>query len=229
LVERASISEAQLLNREMASSVPALLAKIARLHPRVVCFNGKGIWLHVERSLQQQLILSDGPGGSAAIESGVVVPKREDEERKPNIVDADQERPVKTERELTAGVLPQPLLKKDTSSDDAAVKSGVVVPKKEEEDSEPSMDTDQPKKRPIKTKRERVASRASSTTADSSGLDTGRVLRPSTSAMAPVGHGSAVPSPPPVTPRRAGTAAQTTFAYGIQPYKAVHDVIPKAS
>ncbi len=35
----------------MASSVPALLTKITRFRPRVVCFIGKGIWLHVERAL----------------------------------------------------------------------------------------------------------------------------------------------------------------------------------
>ncbi|KAF8491315.1 uracil-DNA glycosylase-like protein, partial [Russula emetica] len=51
LVERTTISEAQLLNREMADSVPALLARIARWRPRVICFNGKGMWLHVELSL----------------------------------------------------------------------------------------------------------------------------------------------------------------------------------
>ena len=35
----------------MASSVPALLTKIARFRPRVACFIGKGIWQHVERAL----------------------------------------------------------------------------------------------------------------------------------------------------------------------------------
>jgi hypothetical protein len=38
----------------MADSAPALLAKVARLRPRVVCFIGKGIWLQVERSLLQR-------------------------------------------------------------------------------------------------------------------------------------------------------------------------------
>ncbi len=39
----------------MASSVPALLAKIACFRPRVLCFIGKGIWLHVERALSSLL------------------------------------------------------------------------------------------------------------------------------------------------------------------------------
>ncbi|KAI0297397.1 uracil-DNA glycosylase-like protein [Russula brevipes] len=54
LVERPSASQAELSNREMADSAPALLAKVARLRPRVVCFIGKGIWLRVERSLLQR-------------------------------------------------------------------------------------------------------------------------------------------------------------------------------
>ncbi|KAI0302820.1 uracil-DNA glycosylase-like protein [Multifurca ochricompacta] len=50
LVERPSTSEAELSSQEMASSVPALLARVARLYPRIICFVGKGIWLHVERA-----------------------------------------------------------------------------------------------------------------------------------------------------------------------------------
>ena len=45
----------------MASSVPALLTKIARFRPRVVCFIGKGIWLHVERALN---LLKGGATGN---------------------------------------------------------------------------------------------------------------------------------------------------------------------
>jgi hypothetical protein len=221
-VERASISQAQLLKREMADSAPALLAKIACWRPRVMCFNGKGIWLHVERLLQQQLIHENAANGPR-----VVVPKREHdehEELKPIIPDIDQERPAKTER-VTPRLLQQPPpLKKDTSNDGVATTSGVAAPKKEEEDCEPSVaDTDQG--RPLKTKRERSASGASSGTANSSNLDAGRVLRPCASVPVPVARGSAVYSPSsPVTPRRTATS---TFVYGIQPYKAVHDVVPK--
>jgi hypothetical protein len=37
----------------MTNAVPTLLAKIARLRPRIICFVGKTIWLHVERSLRR--------------------------------------------------------------------------------------------------------------------------------------------------------------------------------
>lgn len=213
----------------MAGSVPALLAKIARWRPRVICFNGKGIWLHVERSLQQQLIQSHGSDDSAATGSRVVVPKREDEELKPIIPDIDQERPVKTEQVTARSLQQQPSLKKDTSNDGVATKSGVAAPKREEEECKPSVAvTDQG--RPLKTKRERSASGSSNATANSSNLDAGRVLRPSTSVTVPVGRRSAVSSPSsPVTPRRAATATRSTFVYGIQPYKAIHDVVPKVS
>ena len=209
----------------MAASVPALLARIARWRPRVICFNGKGIWVHVERSLQQQLIQNYGSDNSG---SRVVVPKREDEELKPIIPDIGQERPVKTEQ-VTARSLQQPSLKKDTSKDGIATNSRVAAPKREEEECKPSVvDTD--RERPLKTKRERSASGASSTTANSSNLDAGRVLRPSTSVTVPVRRGSAVASPSsPITPRRAAAITRPTFVYGIQPYKTVHDVVPKVS
>jgi hypothetical protein len=51
LVDRPSTSQADLSAQEMASSVPVLLSKITRFRPRVACFIGKGIWLHVERAL----------------------------------------------------------------------------------------------------------------------------------------------------------------------------------
>lgn len=50
---------ADLSNQEMARSAPTLLIKVARLRPQVVCFIGKGIWLHVERSLRLQADGSD--------------------------------------------------------------------------------------------------------------------------------------------------------------------------
>jgi hypothetical protein len=152
------------------------------------------------------------------------VPKREDEDLKPIIPDVGQERPVKTER-ATARSLQQPSLKKDTSNDGVATRSRVAAPKREEEEECKPTVADADQGRPLRTKRERSASGASSATANSSNLDAGRVLRPSTSV--PVGRGSAVSSP--INSRRAATATQSTFAYGIQPYKAVHDVVPKVS
>jgi hypothetical protein len=194
----------------MANSVPALLVKIARWRPRVMCFNGKGIWVHVECSLQQQLIQSNG---GATTGSRPLEPQREDEEElKPIILDMGQERPVKTE---------QPPLKKDTSNDAVA---RVAAPKREEEECQPTVaNTEQ--QSPLTTKRRGSASGARSTTADSSNLDACRVLPSSTSVAVTVGRRNAASSQSsPVTPRRAATAAQSTFAYGIQPYKAVHDV-----
>jgi hypothetical protein len=209
----------------MAGGVPALLAKVARLRPRVVCFNGKGIWLHVERSLQQQQLTIQSDGDGSHDSSAAEVLKREDEEfKKPIMADTDQERPVKTERGLGARSLRRALLKKDTSSDGVAATSEMALPNKEEEDLKPPsvvlVHTDND------TKRERSASGASS-----SGSDAGRILRPSTEVTALVGYGSALSSPSssPVSPRRTATVTQSTFAYGMQPYKAVHDVLPEVS
>jgi hypothetical protein len=59
LVDHPSTSQADLSAQEMASSVPALLTKIAHFRPCVACFIGKGIWLHVERALDHLLPKSD--------------------------------------------------------------------------------------------------------------------------------------------------------------------------
>jgi hypothetical protein len=195
------------------------------------------MWHHVERSLQQQLIQSRGSddnSASPATGSRVAVPKRENEDLlKPIIPDIiGQERPVKTERVTPRCSLQQPSLKKDTSNDGVATRSRVAAPKREEEEEEeckPSVaQADQERPPRLRTKRERSVSGGSSVTANSSDLDAGRVLFPSTPV--PVGRGGAVSSPSsPITPRRAAKATQSTFSYGIQPYKAVHDVVPKVS
>lgn len=166
----------------MASSVSVLLAKVARHRPRVLCFIGKGIWLHVERSLERRLLLKEedgsdgGGGGDIATGSGaVVVPKREEEECPP-MVKADPDTSTKT-------------------------------------------------KWPAVKAEEGLATFGASTSAaaDSSSLDTSRALRSSSTATMTVGRGSKVPVQ--ATPKKA--AARPVFAYGLQPYKAVHDVIPK--
>jgi hypothetical protein len=66
LVDRPSTSQADLSAQEMANSVPALLSKIARFRPRVACFIGKGIWLHVERALNLLPRSDDGAGDQNA-------------------------------------------------------------------------------------------------------------------------------------------------------------------
>ena len=196
------------------------------------------MWHHVERSLQQQLIQSGGSddnSASRATGSRVAVPKREDEDLlKPIIPDIiGQERPVKTERVTPRCSLQQPSLKKDTSNDGVATRSRVAAPKREEDEEEeeckPSVaQVDQERPSRLRTKRERSVSGGSSLTANSSDLDAGRVFCQSTPV--PAGRRGAVSSPStPITPRRATTATQSTFAYGIQPYKAVHDVAPKVS
>jgi hypothetical protein len=72
LVDRPSTSQADLSAQEMASSVPALLSKIARFRPRVACFIGKGIWLHVERALKHFLPKS-GAAGADDQNSGITL------------------------------------------------------------------------------------------------------------------------------------------------------------
>ena len=195
------------------------------------------MWHHVERSLQQQLIQSRGSDDNSsgpATGSRAAVPKREDEDLlKPIIPDIiGQERPTKTERVTPHCSLQQPSLKKDTSNDGVATRSRVAVPKREEEEKEKECkpgvaQADQGRPSRLRTKRERSVSGGSSVTANSSDLDAGRVF-PSTPV--PVGRGGAVSSPSaPITPRRPATATRPTFAYGMQPYKAVHDVVPKVS
>lgn len=61
LVDRPSIEQAELSPAEMATSVPAFLSKVARWRPRIVCFVGRGIWLCVEKALQQPLGTSARP------------------------------------------------------------------------------------------------------------------------------------------------------------------------
>ena len=154
----------------MANCVPGLLDKIARLRPRVVCFIGKGLWLHVEGGLRQRLHQTDSPDGDGiATESVVVVAvKREEEEAEacqPISADAGLVRSVKAEEEEVAvfGV------------------TGIAT--------------------------------------DSSSLDADHVLP---SASAPVRRGSAASLPSLASPKKA--AARSEFAYGIQPYRAIHDV-----
>ena len=162
----------------MASSVSVLLAKVARYRPRVLCFIGKGIWLHVERSLERNLLpKNDGSDDGIVTGSGaVVVPKREEEESPPMMIKADPDTPTKTK---------WPAVKAE---------EGVAT-----------------------------FGASTSTTADSSSLDTGRALRSSSTVTMTVGRGSVTPAR--ATPKKA--AARPVFAYGLQPYKAVHEVIPK--
>ncbi|MBI3089039.1 MAG: mismatch-specific DNA-glycosylase [Candidatus Tectomicrobia bacterium] len=51
LVRRSTPSSADLTRREVARGREALLAKLQRYAPRVICFNGKGVYEHVRPRL----------------------------------------------------------------------------------------------------------------------------------------------------------------------------------
>ena len=58
-MQRLSISQAELSSQEMTHSAPTLLAKVMCLRLHVICFNRKGIWLHIKHSLHPQADHSD--------------------------------------------------------------------------------------------------------------------------------------------------------------------------
>jgi G:T/U-mismatch repair DNA glycosylase len=71
LVNCPSTSQADLSAQEMASSVPALLFKIECFCPHVACFIGKGIWLHVKRTLNH--ILPKSNDGASDQNAGITL------------------------------------------------------------------------------------------------------------------------------------------------------------
>jgi hypothetical protein len=168
---------ADLSSQEMARSVPTLLAKIARLRPRVACFIGKGIWLHVERSLRLQADGSDGSG----------------------LVARTTERWVTLKEEEIDGLMPH-----------ASVHSDM---------------------RPIKAEPEPTPFNANATTDSARGTEGGEISRKHLLAVRKADEiletGSLSSSSPSTAARRRASpkaAARSTFAYGLQPYQAVHDV-----
>ena len=176
---------ADLSSQEMARSVPTVLDKVARLRPRVVCFIGKGIWLHVERSLRLQ---ADGSEGS-----GLVV------------------RP--TDRCLTL---------KEEEIDNLMPRASV-----------------NPDARPAKPEPEPTAFHATTDSARQ-GTEGGYVLRRYLLAVQKAEESSdtgSLSSSPSTTARGGGiasrasrkAAARSAFAYGLQPYKAVHDAATNVS
>ena len=167
----------------MANSVPALLAKVVRLRPSVVCFVGKGIWLHVERSFQLRTGHGDRDNDTGASARGLVARASEtceamkEEERDdlvgcaPAVSAEARPRQVKTETELV---------------------TGFERPGKELEGGDV-------------TRRHPLAVQDVKGALDAPLMGTG----PRSASM----------------PRRA--TARSVFAYGLQPYKALHDVVPK--
>ena len=175
-MDRPSASMADLSSQEMARSVPTLLAKIARLRPRVACFIGKGIWLHVERSLRLQADGSDG--------SGLMV--------------RTTERCVTLKEEEIDNLMPH-----------VSVYSGARPAKAE------------PKPSPLNT---------NSTTNSARGTEDGEISQRHHLAVQKteeiLNAGPLSSSSPSTTARRRASpkaAARPTFAYGLQPYKAVHN------
>ncbi|KAH9943535.1 uracil-DNA glycosylase-like protein [Amylocystis lapponica] len=67
LVDRPSKQETELAASEFAAGVPALLQKIARFRPRIVCFVGKGIWEAFERALPKGARAGTSPPPSSAL------------------------------------------------------------------------------------------------------------------------------------------------------------------
>ena len=164
----------------MARSAPTLLIKVARLRPHVVCFIGKGIWLHVERSLRLRADGSDDGGLIArATQSRVTLKEEEMDDVMPRAPVNPDARTAKAEPEPTAFHATTDSARPGREGGDISRGHLFAVQKAEE-----IMDT-----------------------------------------------GSFLPSSPSTTVRRSGAAsrvspkktARSAFAYGLQPYKAVHD------
>ena len=191
----------------MASSVPALLAKIARFRPRVACFIGKGIWLHVERALS--LLKGDVAGNqnTGIIENPV----------HPSLGARSQEHvtePIKT-----------PVALKDSRSayfpldGDTSAMAGIEwLPKAE---LEPFLNF------------------CGAVKLEESGSDVSPEEQKTVSEVEDTAETTPVPLPSPLsTTRRGGVSSAPrfasknakppapAFAYGLQPFKAVHDMVP---
>ncbi|KAI0258381.1 hypothetical protein BC834DRAFT_82436 [Gloeopeniophorella convolvens] len=153
LVARPSAAEAELSAQDMADGVPVLLAKLARLRPRVLCFVGKGIWLHVERALRTTAGARGNGGGGARgpLASSSALARVFEAEAGASLVPAQEHAAIKVEEGPAADL-------------------GAGLP--------PSMSTSRPK----------------------------------------AGRGR--------TSAAKAKAAAPPFAYGLQPYKALHDAVP---
>ncbi len=196
LVQRSSVSQAELSSREMTRSVPALLAKVTRLRPRVICFNGKGIWLHVERSLRPQADHGDDDRDGAGLvpvprtaESSVTVKEEEMDDLAPgaSVDPVPGARPPKAEPALEPTAF-------NTTTDSAC----------------PGTDGDGDGV----SRRYLLAVQSAERTSDSSALS------PSMRARC-----SGATSTSRASSKRATAGARSAFAYGLQPYKIVHDVM----
>ncbi|KAH9983824.1 hypothetical protein BJV74DRAFT_849421 [Russula compacta] len=238
LVERPSISETELSSQEMASSVPALLAKLAHLRPRVVCFVGKGIWLHVERSLRQQTDRGgnnnndddddgddSGVGGGGdlvtllarrATETGVMMPKDVVEDGVEGEIEIDRidcpdavtSRPAEAgaEAEITAAAA-DPF----GGTTDSGTKGNVSVSRTHHHHHHRLKNAQGVVDNAGAPYHDHFLSpwmKMTSAPARGSGGIASRAMRAAATA----------------TKKPAPAAARSAFAYGLQPYKAVHDL-----
>lgn len=182
----------------MTGSVPALQTKIARLRPRVACFIGKGIWLHFERALT--LLKGDVPGN------------------------------------MTAGVGEDPLL-------DAQAQGHVPVASKDERSAYFHLVGDHTAaiEWPAKAEPERrfdfcgigESEKIGSDVSFTQNTDSISIVEEAMDTM------PAPPSSPHSTTRRGGVSSAPrpaskktkvpparAFAYGLQPFKAIHNTVP---
>ncbi|KAH9047471.1 hypothetical protein EDB83DRAFT_2403295 [Lactarius deliciosus] len=195
LVDRPSTSQAELSAQEMASSVPALLTKIARFRPRVVCFIGKGIWQHVERALK---LKGDAAGNNNA---GI----REDLTHLSLGAHSQGQPAAKTAVPPKDGrsayfhsVGDAPVIARPTKTEPECIDFCGVVVKLEESGSDVSS---------------KVVETANATP-----------LSPSSLPHSMTRHDDPRPAS-----KKAKALPAPAFAYGLQPFKAVHDTTPHSA
>ena len=189
----------------MTSSVPAVLTKIARCRPRVTCFIGKGIWLHVERALN--LLKGEAAGNEIA---------RIGEDQSPlgarsqDHVAEPAKTPVASKDERFAYFH----LAGDTADEERQVKAepgrrldfcGVVV-KPDESESE-------------------VSSQQNTTGTKYEDEETVETPSAPPSLLHSTTRRGGISSAPGSASKKAKAPARA-FAYGLQPLKAVHNTVP---
>ena len=191
----------------MASSVPALLAKIARFRPHVACFIGKGIWLHVERALI--LLKGDEAGNENA---GII-----EDPVQSSLGARSQEHvaePTRTSAVLKDGRSAYFLLDGDT----LAMADIERLPKTEPESSFDFCGV-------VKLEESRSDVSPKQETTESNVEDNAETTPGPSPLPLPMTRRGGISSAPLSGSKKARPAA-AAFAYGLQPFKAVHDMVP---
>jgi hypothetical protein len=194
----------------MANGVPTLLAKVARLRPRVICFIGKGIWLHVERALRLQVLVDDrhddgnGPGLVARSTENCATIKEEELEVYSMLCAPSG---TATATATTGNADARPI----KAEPDPGVEAGLTVFNAETGAAGPSRECDVSRRHPLAVKDAEVTA------------DTGASPWFPPSMAATGNRRGRVASQTLQTPRKK-VSIRSDFSYGLQPYKAVHDV-----